>query len=843
MIDFPLFSSRKLSKRDRVAIGLGALECLLGVIVLVGWFFEIDALKTVLPGLVSMKVNTALGHLVLGLGLVLRILGRMNRRLSFFGLICGVFVLTLGAGTLVEYYFEIPRGFDEWLMKDSGYAIHTVYPGRMAANTAIAFVLASASLLIWRRPIFRRHRISLGLVLGLLLISFMGALGYLYGARYIYGYDRYAVMALHTVFGFLLYGIGFNLTHSRLGLVSTLFTSLPSGSRTRMLLIAAVLMPVIFGWIRLQAQLKGWLGLEMGLALYAASNVIAFSTLVLWTGRRAVRDEKRQRRMESDREHLLDRLKQLVEDRTRAMHSAQGYSEAILKASGSAIIATREDGIVTVFNPSAERLLGYRAEEVVGLQTPAIWHDLSEVVAGAKRLTEELKRPIEPGFEVFVTRPRMGEVDLSEWTFIRKDGERIPGMLTATALRDGDGKLVGFLGVVSDLRAQKSMEQSLRRSMKEANAANRAKSEFLAVMSHEIRTPMNGVLGFSQLLQQTPLTSDQREYVETINQSGNSLMELINDILDYSKIEAGAIELECREMPVEALISEVVMLFTPLAREKGIFLESAVAATVPEMIMGDPPRVKRILVNLVGNALKFTERGTVSIQVDRSADSKSLNFRVSDTGVGIPVDRLDRLFKPFSQVDASTTRKYGGTGLGLSICRGLVEKMGGEIRVDSAAGKGSVFSFYLPLMPLSGEGENSGVALEKATGELPKLKILVAEDNPVNRRLVELMLEKLGQKADFVEDGVQAMKVLESKSYEALLLDIHMPEMNGFEVAERVRSNPRLANLKIIAITASVLEHERAHAFQVGMDAFLAKPLKFEELREELMKVSPFRMM
>ena len=414
-------------------------------------------------------------------------------------------------------------------------------------------------------------------------------------------------------------------------------------------------------------------------------------------------------------------------------------------------------------------------------------------------------------------------------------------------VRLGDGQ---SLVSCEDITEQKRMQEALLRERNEAQAADRAKSEFLANMSHEIRTPMNAVIGLTDLLLDEDLTATQREYLETIRSSGDSLLSIINNILDLSKIEAGMIELECRPLPLAACLEESISQVAAIASEKGLELAYRMAEETPRAILGDPTRLKQILVNLLSNAVKFTERGEVKAYVsavpkkDGEDGEHEIHFAITDTGIGIPADRMSRLFVSFSQIDASTTRRYGGTGLGLAISKRLVDQMGGKIWAESVPGRGSTFNITIPakasVQVPAGREASLGLEshVEKCLGEGGCLSILLAEDNAVNQKVTVQMLSKLGYRADVAENGIEVLQRMESNRYDVILMDILMPEMDGLEATRRIRlrwpKGPR-----IIAMTASVLKGDRDMCFAAGMDGFISKPAKIEELKAALQSCRP----
>jgi PAS domain S-box-containing protein len=410
--------------------------------------------------------------------------------------------------------------------------------------------------------------------------------------------------------------------------------------------------------------------------------------------------------------------------------------------------------------------------------------------------------------------------------------------------RDAEGRPQRMIGTHIDITALKNVEEALREARAEAERAVTAKSEFLATMSHEIRTPLSGVLGMAELLIDSGLGSEQREMAVTVRNSAKALFSILNDILDLSKIEAGRMEVERLPFDAFAAASEVVALFHGQAQAKELRLE--LVGGGPITALGDVARFRQVLSNLVSNALKFTNRGSVLVALDRSATGTPpgrLAVAVRDTGIGIPPERMDRLFQRFSQVDASTARRYGGTGLGLAICRLLLDRMGGDIAVESTPGSGSTFRFHLPLAaadaaPASGETTGRFLPVAAET-PLAGLEVLLAEDNPVNSRIAVTLLRRLGCQVSAVADGTAALAAWRDKHHRVVLMDCQMPGMDGFEATRRLRLEEiadGLPRTLVIALTANAFAEDRQACAAAGMDAFLPKPIDIRTLEEEIRK-------
>jgi signal transduction histidine kinase/CheY-like chemotaxis protein len=376
--------------------------------------------------------------------------------------------------------------------------------------------------------------------------------------------------------------------------------------------------------------------------------------------------------------------------------------------------------------------------------------------------------------------------------------------------------------------------RALEDALQAMQDALRAKGEFLAVVSHEIRTPMNGVLGMAQLLQMSDLTDEQRRYVDTIQSSGETLLALINDILDMSKLDSGKVQLESRPLQLRVVAREVADMLSAQAQAKGLYLDVEIDADVPAWVVGDARRLKQVLTNLVGNALKFTHHGGVRIGMRMINGGEALQGQVQDSGIGIPPDKANRLFEKFSQVDSSINRRYGGTGLGLVICKHLVEAMGGTIGVESKQHQGSVFTFRIPAVRAEAPAAAAPPKRAAAPAAQPNLRILLVEDNAVNQMLALGMLQKLGCTADLAHNGEEALGRVQATAYDLILMDMQMPKMDGLTATRAIRSMSLARQPHIVALTANAMEGDRALCLAAGMNDFLAKPFKASELQEKL---------
>lgn len=558
---------------------------------------------------------------------------------------------------------------------------------------------------------------------------------------------------------------------------------------------------------------------------------------------KTVRDITAQKAAEAKILELNSSLEVQVAQRTSELSELNVLLSSVLNsASEMSIIATDLHGIIRVFNRGAERLLGYQADEVLNKHTSALTHVPEELAARSIELTEEYGHSIE-GFRVLVHKPEIEETaEARDWHYVRKDGSHFPVTLVVTAMRDETGQLSGYLGIATDITAQRELESRLRHAKEQADAASAAKSSFLANMSHEIRTPMNAVLGMLQLILQTDLNVRQFDYATKAQSAAKSLLGLLNDILDYSKIDAGKLQLDLHPFELESLMRDLAVVLAGNHGQQEVEVMFDLDVDLPGMLIGDSLRLQQILINLAGNALKFTAKGQVVVsikQLRRSADAACLRIAVTDTGIGISPEQLGRIFDGFTQAEASTTRRFGGTGLGLVICTRMVKLMGGVLQVDSQPDVGSRFWFDITLDVAQNAPLDTVCTSADST-----LRILIADDNTTVGELLLRTVNELGWKADYVSGGVRAVERVreaqeQGERYGVVLMDWQMPDLDGLSAAQMIRQQGAGLPPPVVIMITAYGREMLADVYQEGDAPFvglLTKPVTPQQLAKTIQR-------
>ncbi|HET7685232.1 MAG TPA: ATP-binding protein [Candidatus Limnocylindria bacterium] len=730
---------------------------------------------------VPVAANTGVCFVLVAIALPAAYAGRRWAALPASG------VLAIAGLTLWQIVTGTDIGVDRWLLGAPNGA------SEMSPQTALAFVLIATAILVPAR--FGAAPVTRVVSSVVFLLAFVNVLDVLFGATQPTILGSYTQMALPTAIAFGGLATGLAALYPAGSMLELFRLPGPTGTLTRRLTLAALTIPIVVGWLRLAGERAGWYDSAFGVALMTVATVLLFMIAIRATAGTIERAERERRRAEEALGEALDEITDLYDNAPIGYHSLDA------------------EGRFVHINQTELEMLGYERAELIGsrfadLLTPA----------GLERFAEEFPRFIEVGF-----------VHDLDFELKRKDGSLVPVRLSATALRDADGAFVASRSTVQDVSERRAMEVERERALEEAVAANQAKNRFLSRMSHELRTPLNSVLGFAQLLETDDLTAEQRESAAYIRRAGRHLLELINEVLDISRIDQGSLTISVETVAVRECVDEVTSFIAPLAAERDITVEVA-ATDCGSWVMADRQRLRQVLLNLLSNAVKYNVHGgRITVSCERIDDRVRLS--VADTGPGIPLLSQPRLFQPFDRLGAEAT-EVEGSGIGLALSRALVDAMGGAIGVDSQPGLGSTFWVEFPSTPAPAAEEMAELEAPSYTSDIDtRCDVLYIEDNPANLRLVERIVERMPRVRlmTAIQGGI-GIDLARQHRPSLILLDLHLPDIGGEEVLRQLRADPATRHIPVAILSADSSERQIRGLTAAGADAYLTKPINVQEL-------------
>lgn len=766
-----------------------------GIFVLFGWATDNVNFKGVIPGLVSMKTNAAIGILALGVSLYLLRSLDTKKNIKIVAVICGLIATFLGLTTFAEYLFGWELGIDQMLFLDDESELSSI-PGRMALITSIDLILLGLAMTSLEKKI-KSIYLSEILVLSVIIITIPNLLGYVYqSSELLTTFSNYTEMALHSVISMLVLAIGILCARPHRGIMETFSSKEGGGQMLRNVLPRALGALIFLSWLKVEGQEFGLYGDVRGTA-YMITLAITVFAYFLWKNASLVNESNMLR----------------IEDEKRVTQ------DQFFAVSLDLLAIASTDGFFKRLNPAFHKVLGFTSEELYA--KPFIDFVHPEDTANTRKEVESLAN---------------GNPSISfENRYLCKDG-----------LYKWFSWKISTVGktlycAARDITDQKNIQLELLHAKDLAIATAKMKSDFLANMSHEIRTPMNAIQGMTDLLLESELNNDQKNLAKIVQSSCSQLLTIINDVLDFSKIESGHLELEIINFNLTSLVETQADILGARAREKEISLMTFIDPTIPTSLKGDPSRIGQILLNFISNAIKFTHKGHITVRAtplerpQKYQNKIMVKFSVEDTGIGIPESVRHRLFQPFSQADSSTSRKFGGTGLGLSISKRLVEIMGGEIGVDSVDGKGATFWFQceLELDALNLSKGKSTPLQDLEKNKSPK--ILIVDDDPPSGEILMAYTKNWGMSPFRVEDATSGLNMLKmatakDEPFDIVVIDRRMPVVDGFALADQIKSDVQLKETPMILITAFDRTGQLHEAVKHGFQTCLQKPIKQSEL-------------
>lgn len=782
--------SRSSAAPLTLAAGLAA--CVLGALTLLGWILGVDELKSIVPGTLTMKPNTAIAFLAIG-GALLADGPSVPARGRWIADALAVIALLLGAVVGVQYLLGVDLGIDQLLFREPAGAVGTVNPGRMSPQTTLSFVLLAAALLLARRR--AEDRVLIGLVGIPAILGTLNLLDAFLGPATPTLLSGYTQMALPTAVAFIALSAGILGIRPDGGPLAILQGDDDSAVLVRRLFMAALVIPIVIAWLRLAGERAGLYDAAYGVSLTTLATIILLGLAIVGAAGALQRAEARRAASELGRAESEARL------------------EAIVNFAPTLVFLTDLDGRFVLVNRRFADTVGRDVAEIVGRTASDILPPVS--MNGFLALDPQA-----------IATGELVEIEASTGA----DGVARTYLAARYPLRDATGAVYALCGIATDITALKRAEADAHDSRRAAEEANGAKSEFLSRMSHELRTPLNAVLGFAQLLELGDLDADERDSVRYIRLGGQQLLDLINEVLDISRIETGSLSLSPEPVWLPDIIEEQLALIAPLAIDQGIRVEALTTPACAAHVLADRQRLRQVLLNLLSNAVKYNRPdGRIAIGC-RDVGEGRIRIEVSDTGVGIPPENLDRLFIPFDRLGAEQTA-VEGTGIGLTLARRLVEQMGGTLSVESAVGEGSTFTVELARAEGPVERAVDAVEVPPVGGGRRPLgpegkTVLHIEDNLSNLRLVEQLVRQRPEvKLITAIQGRLGLELARQHRPDLILLDLNLPDMNGIDVLTALRADPATQAIPVAIVSADATPGQADRLRANGAIAYLAKPL------------------
>jgi len=790
------------------------ITMVISLLVMLGWLIHFQPLTYINPSFPVMKFNSAINFVVLALLIFEHLKPKPRLVLQYFFVF---FLLLLSGLSLVESLFGIDLYIDQLFLKpnpaENNYQVN---PGRMSEITAICFLICTIAL--WPRKNYRTTWLANTVLLPLVtIISSAAFTGYLFGVPEFYKMYFTTAIAVHSSILFFILSWAIACFNPEIGWIRFLTADGLGNILARKTIPLVVIALLALGSFRLMMARNGWVSQELGIALFTLSFLAVSLTIIGNSSKYLNRIDQLRKDVEDNQQRHLAELEKKFDEKTEFLRESEDKFQRMFAMNPTGMIITDTDtSKILEANQSFSDILGFSREELIGS---------SSLQLGI--VSEEDRRK-----SIDIIK-QVGFLKNHELTVYTKTKEPRVVLMSTEVLELNKTKQL--LTTIYDITDRKEMEHKLVEARKVAERSVVLKERFMSNMSHEIRTPLNAIIGFADLLENGPLNFEQKEFVSFVQLSSRNLLTLINDILDYSKIEAGMVRIEKIPFSLRDLFDSLKIIFRENIKSRGLYLQCQVEDRIPDVIVGDPTRLTQILTNLLSNAIKFTEHGGINITAELLSNidnSLQIRFSISDTGIGIEPEKQKEIFQRFVQASDDTTRLYGGSGLGLAIVKSLIEIQKGTISVSSTPNHGTTFFVSL----------NFGIEPNPQEPELPNFhqngetssfdwtpRVLIMEDNKLNQLLAKKIFTDFGCETDLAENGEIGVSLARDHAYDLIVMDIQMPVMNGYDAAKKLRTELQLET-PILAMTAYIMAGEQERCIEAGMNAYISKPFQKMEL-------------